>query len=119
MTTRRGPTQRGPFPWRIHPIWRGIGCILIVLVPSISLGLAQAVLPMLETPADDLLAKSITLPLIGEVHQLLGKIILAIFFAIVISLVLSLISSIVYTAFGGHRNEDVARFSRRDPYRYK
>ena len=23
-------------PWKVHPIWRGIGCILIVLVPILS-----------------------------------------------------------------------------------
>jgi hypothetical protein len=23
-------------PWKVHPIWRGIGCILIILVPILS-----------------------------------------------------------------------------------
>lgn len=23
-------------PWKIHPIWRGIGCILLILIPIIS-----------------------------------------------------------------------------------
>lgn len=26
-------TQR---PWKVHPIWRGIGCILLLLIPIIS-----------------------------------------------------------------------------------
>ena len=23
-------------PWKIHPIWRGIGCVIIILIPIIS-----------------------------------------------------------------------------------
>jgi len=28
--TRQGVKER---PWDVHPIWRGIGCILIILIP--------------------------------------------------------------------------------------
>ena len=28
--------QEKPRPWRVHPIWRGIGCVMIVLIPIMS-----------------------------------------------------------------------------------
>ena len=28
--------KKKPRPWRVHPIWRGIGCILIILIPVFS-----------------------------------------------------------------------------------
>jgi hypothetical protein len=34
MTTVK--QQRKPRPWRVHPIWRGIGCVMIILIPIMS-----------------------------------------------------------------------------------
>ncbi|MCS6908493.1 MAG: hypothetical protein RML93_11525 [Anaerolineales bacterium] len=31
----RRPPPKGR-PWKVHPIWRGIGCILFVLIPVLS-----------------------------------------------------------------------------------
>ena len=28
--------QEKPRPWRVHPIWRGIGCVMIILIPIMS-----------------------------------------------------------------------------------
>lgn len=30
-----------PRPWQIHPIWRGIGCLMLILIPLLSLAGAQ------------------------------------------------------------------------------
>jgi hypothetical protein len=35
---RSGSDQR---PWKVHPIWRGIGCILLIVVPILSFFLAR------------------------------------------------------------------------------
>jgi uncharacterized membrane protein YuzA (DUF378 family) len=37
---RKAPVKRG-----LHPIWRGIGCILIIVVPLIAYGLMVLVVP--------------------------------------------------------------------------
>jgi len=34
------PEQK-PRPWTVHPIWRGIGCIMIVLLPLLSYAAAD------------------------------------------------------------------------------
>ena len=31
-------------PWKIHPIWRGIGCILIIVIPIFSFALAHTLI---------------------------------------------------------------------------
>jgi hypothetical protein len=28
--------QEKPRPWRVHPIWRGIGCVMLVLLPIVA-----------------------------------------------------------------------------------
>ncbi len=25
-----------PRPWRVHPVWRGIGCVMMVIIPIVS-----------------------------------------------------------------------------------
>ena len=37
-TSSRSTRER---PWKIHPIWRGIGCFLIILIPLMSYAGAQ------------------------------------------------------------------------------
>jgi hypothetical protein len=32
-----GETKR---PWKIHPVWRGIGCLLLILLPLMAYGIA-------------------------------------------------------------------------------
>jgi hypothetical protein len=110
---------RSPFPWTIHPVWRGIGCIMLVIIPTVSVGLAQAVLPYLDTSQDGALARNVTLPLIGEIQHIYAQILLATFFTITIFLILTVISSFLYSFLGGDRDEEVARYTKRDPYRYK
>jgi hypothetical protein len=34
----RLPTER---PWKIHPIWRGIGCLMLILIPIVSYAAAD------------------------------------------------------------------------------
>lgn len=34
MYARNQPPK--PRPWRVHPIWRGIGCVMILIIPIMS-----------------------------------------------------------------------------------
>jgi len=38
---KRGNRER---PWKVHPVWRGIGCIMLLLVPFMSWFTAELVL---------------------------------------------------------------------------
>lgn len=53
-------------PWEVHPIWRGIGCILIVTVPILSyLGAVALVELNMEAawvPSSVILMQSVSLP---------------------------------------------------------
>ena len=40
--------QEKPRPWRVHPIWRGIGCVMIVLIPIISYAIGDIVTANME-----------------------------------------------------------------------
>ena len=41
-TTRYDPTaDKKESKWKIHPIWRGIGCILIIIMPIIAFMIAK------------------------------------------------------------------------------
>ena len=36
FTKYESTTSKKERPWKIHPIWRGIGCILILIIPVLS-----------------------------------------------------------------------------------
>ena len=81
-------------PWSIHPIWRGIGCFMMVLIPVMAY--AGAVLLVEENtsqgwlPMPRELAQTIPLPMIGNVPHLLAN--------LVVALALSLVGFGVFTA---------------------
>ena len=69
-TTRQ--KQMEDRPWEIHPIWRGIGCIVMLLVPVISFAAAKLLVDKnleeywILPPAD--LMIPIDLPMVGVIH---------------------------------------------------
>lgn len=36
FASRKYEKKREERPWKIHPVWRGIGCLLIILIPIMS-----------------------------------------------------------------------------------
>ena len=107
--------ERGPFRWRVHPVWRGIGCLFIIIVPLISIGLADTLMSLIDEPLPVVLAETVTIPGFGEVDNFLGRVLLTAVLSIGVFLVISIIASIFYALLGGHRNEDLARFTKRYP----
>lgn len=107
--------KRGAFPSGIHPVWRGIGCLFIFIVPIISLGLADTLLALVDEPLPVVLAETVTIPGFGEVDNFLGRLLFTGVLSIAVFLVISIVASIFYELLGGHRNEDLARFTKRYP----
>lgn len=56
-------------PWKVHPIWRGIGCIMIVLVPILSYIGAVILVEMniVESwvPSPAVLMQTVTIPIVN------------------------------------------------------
>lgn len=105
----RKPT-RDPFPWRVHPIWRGIGCILLIVLPVVAYGFTDLIVAWAlannQTLAEgaranpDLLAN----PYFKGVFTLV--------LTLILYLVFSILGSIVYSLAGGPLNEEVATMTR-------
>ncbi len=59
-TTRM--SGRDERPWKIHPVWRGIGCVLIIMIPILSY--AGAVMVMNSNPWIHLFPSSLFRPVV-------------------------------------------------------
>ena len=118
MTPRRHNTYRGPFPWRIHPIWRGIGFAFLIIIPTISVGVADLLLLQMEEPLPGILARTLVLPGIGELHNFWGRVLLAFLISIVLFLLLYVLGAILYSILGGKRDEEKAAYIKKEPYRH-
>ena len=94
----------------MHPIWRGIGFLLLILVPFIAYGLADLLLAALveQNPA---LERSLSGSGLLS-NPLVIKGILTLVLSMVIYLVFSILGSLLYSALGGPRDEDIASRTR-------
>jgi hypothetical protein len=117
MSQSRKNKNQGPFPWRVHPIWRGIGLLLMVIIPFISLGITDMLLPLLDQPLPDYLAQAVTIPGIGDVETFYARAVLTSILSIALFFIISILFSIVYSLSGGYRDEDMAKFTKKYPRR--
>jgi len=99
--------QIQPRPWDVHPVWRGIGCLFIILIPILSY--AGAVLLVQENaksgwiPIPPDLAKTITIPFVGAVPYLYANLMTAFVLAVIIYGVLVTLYIMVYSILGPPR----------------
>ncbi len=102
MSDRR---HRGPLTWRLHPIWRGIGFLLLILIPIISFSVSEMTL-------DFFLAQKFEFPregaqLIQGVDNFYVQLGITFVLTLLLYLVMSVISSLIYTLSGGRENEEI------------
>ena len=109
---RETSREVGPRKKELHPIWRGIGCVILVLVPIISFAAASVLMPLLLergwVPQQLLFTPQIPTwfwyaPVLAEVFQFLfgryaifATLILTAVFIILLSGVFSLVYAIMY-----------------------
>ncbi len=101
MNIRRAP--RG----KLHPIWNGIGCAMLVLIPLISWGLADVLVDYIFATYPDLplrIAKENP----GGVDVVYIKIGAAVILGMLLYLAFSILSSMLYTALGGSKDAEIA-----------
>ena len=94
-------------PWKIHPIWRGIGCLMMILIPIMSY--AGAVILVQENakqgwlPMPRELSQTVTVPFLGEMDQFIAVVIVTTLLMIVGFGVVTILYSLIYTAVGPPR----------------
>jgi hypothetical protein len=107
---RRG---RGPFPWRVHPIWRGIGCLLLILVPIIAYGITDALLVYAYAQNSQVANNPETLNILRSPYLKVGSVVVL---SMVLYLIFSMLGSVIYTMFGGPENENLGERTKPRPY---
>lgn len=117
MSTRRR-TGRSLFPWEVHPIWRGIGCVFMVLIPILSFGVADVILDYLATTELVIETPSKVLPLLGEVENFWVLLVLGLLLIPAFFYALSMLGAVLYSALGGPHNERLAEMKYREPKSY-
>lgn len=94
-------------PWKIHPIWRGIGCLMMILIPIMAYAgaviLVQANLEQGWLPMPRELIQTVTLPLMGEVEQFYAVVIVTALLMIIGFGVVTILYSLIYSAVGPPR----------------
>ncbi|MCK4725203.1 MAG: hypothetical protein KAT29_05360 [Anaerolineales bacterium] len=94
-------------PWKIHPVWRGIGCLMILIIPALAFAgailVVQANADQKWVPIPAELSQSLTLPLFGTVESILAVVIVAVLLALIGFGVMTIIYSLVYSLIGPPR----------------
>lgn len=92
-------------PWQVHPIWMGIGCLLLILIPIIAYAgavlLVEANTKAKWIAVSSDLMRTITLPVLGlQVPHLLANLLAAAVLALIGFGVLMVIYAIIYSVIG-------------------
>ena len=104
---RRSKKKR---PWKVHPIWRGIGCILIIISPIIAYSMAHLLVNMnadagwFYIPRE--LSQTVKIPVPGmsiRVPYLYAKLILTFVTLVLGSGLLMILYAIIYQFIGPSR----------------
>jgi hypothetical protein len=105
----------GAFPWRVHPIWRGVGCLLLIVTPVIAFGLADTLISyaVAENPN---IFNSLDVDLRGP-ENLFVKIGAALVLSFILYLVFSILGSLFYSLAGGPKDERMAELTKKKPFR--
>jgi hypothetical protein len=98
-----------PRPWRVHPIWRGIGCIFMIIVPIMSYAgailLVQWDAKTRWIPIPKEFARTITIPFVDwRIRYFGANLIVTLVLAMVGFAVLMSLYALVYRAVGPQRS---------------
>jgi hypothetical protein len=94
-----------PRPWSVHPVWRGIGCVFMVILPIMAYTVAVILVrenfiqQWVSIPRE--LTSSINIPNVGRIYLL--DILLAIVLLVVGMGLFTIIYSAIYRLFGPPR----------------
>lgn len=96
--------QSMPRPWEIHPAWRGIGCILMVIIPVMAYAgavlLIQANFRNGWIALPQLMVRPVFVPQVGTIPHLYGTLATAVILALAGFAVLTIIYAVMYNLAG-------------------
>ena len=91
-------------PYAIHPVWRGIGCILIVLIPILAYAgatlLVQANRERGWFPIPPMFSRAVELPVFGSVPYLYANLAAGVVLALAIFVILTIVYAFFYRLAG-------------------
>ena len=94
-------------PWDIHPIWQGIGCLLMIMIPVMAYAgavlLVQANVSQGWVPISAELSRPVNIPNVGSFEYLFANLLVAAILAMLGFGLLVAIYSLVYRAVGPSR----------------
>lgn len=102
MKDRRSDRTLG---WRMHPIWRGIGFLLLVIVPVIAFFLSGMLLDYLA--AEERSSFNTLVQSVGSDNILYLQLGVTFVLSVLIYLVYSVFGSLLYSLLGGQENEEI------------
>ncbi len=104
--SRRTPPKKRP--WEVHPIWRGIGCLLFLMGPFISFAAAHYIVELdlaqgwLAVPRE--MSAAFTLPVVDyTINHALADVLVAILLLLLGFAAVMIIYSVMYSIMGPSR----------------
>jgi hypothetical protein len=114
----RPPRQTGRkaiFSWDVHPIWRGIGCLMMVLIPALAYGTAYTIFDLYWPAELGLKNAPMFIRFIGTYERFWVVVVLSTLVLIpALMALLSTFLSLLFSLLGGDRTERVGRFLPKD-----
>lgn len=103
--TQYSPRGRTPArPWKVHPIWRGIGCVMMILIPLIAFAgavwIVQENLKQGWMPVPAEFARAITIPMLGSYPYLLAYLLVTVVLSLIGFGVFTALYSLIYSLLG-------------------
>jgi hypothetical protein len=103
--SRRPPPKKRP--WRVHPIWRGIGCLMLIIIPVLSYAgavlLLQANMQRGWVPVPAEFMRNVHLPWIGVINHMTATLIVTILLIFVGFGALMVLYALMYRLVGPSR----------------
>lgn len=99
--------QAKPRPWEIHPVWRGIGCIMMLIIPVLSYAGAVLLYDQNRTahwvkiPRE--LVQSISIPFVGSVPHLFANLIGAVLLMLIGYAIFMVFYALIFRIIGPPR----------------
>jgi hypothetical protein len=89
----------------MHPIWRGIGFLMLILIPIIAFFLTSLILEYFAS--DPLSQPAYFLRSLSDQNYLYLQIGLTVFLTVLIYLIFNILGALIYSMFGGHEDEEL------------
>ena len=100
-------SHTGGRPWEIHPVWQGIGCLLMILIPMMAYAgavlIVQANMEKKWIPFPTELMRTVTIPNIGSFNHLFATLLVAFVLAMLGFALIVFLYSFMYRIVGPPR----------------